>query len=418
MLLVDHHDPQPLDRRPHRAARPHHDPGAAVAHAVPLGDALGIGEPRMKHRHVIAKSSPEPPRELRGERDLRDQGEGAEAAGPRMRDRLQVHPRLSASGHSVQQERREGASVDGSRDLAESPGLGGRRIVPLPAPRSLDERRRTRRHPVELGELALLQRPQMGPRPGKSCHHLFDRNRPPASEQPRQHLRLPWSPRHRLRRRSRQRLGRRHQLRRDAGAHLLARQRHQPAPRQIGDPRARQLRPGCRLPYQAPQRRLLARKVELSPLEHLPPRLGQPRHQRVAHVHAGRQRRLERRAERSEVMPRRPPRQHHDLRRQQRRIVEEPDRLAHLGLGLTGPDDDPGSRPAPQRHQHAPAGLRLPQATTDAVGEQSIRGGDVQRNGVQLIRGNRLPLPGSRRAPPWPPALRSARRAAPTSRAR
>ena len=418
VLLVDDEDSQLRDGRPDGSSRSHHDTRATLPDALPLGDPFRVRETRMKHRDVGAEAAPEPAGELRRQRDLRDQRDRAQSPRPRVRDGLQVHPGLAAAGHAMQQEGRERPRIDGRDELAERRRLRGRRVMSLLSPGRLGQGRRTRRNLVELGEAPRGERAEVGTPVGEGRHHFLDRDRGAAREEPGEHFRLPGRAPQGIGRCSRCGLRGFHELWADAGARFLAHQRHQPASRQLGELRPRELHARAHSAQRPPRCFFLTGKIELPGLEQGAAGLGQAGHQGVADVHAGRQGRFEGGPERRQVVSRGPAGQGDDVRGQQRSVVQESHRVAHLALRRARTEHDPGLGATAQGHHHAPAGLGRAELRSDPVGENAVAGGNVQRDRIQLIRRNRLPLRRPCRARPSPRAPRSGQRAGPHSRAR
>ena len=117
VLLIDNHEAKRLHRREHRRARADDDPRPALPNLVPLVVPLPGGEMAVQHGdqcllRPVAESRLEPLDCLRRQRNLRHEHDGALPLAKRVRDRLQIHLRLAAAGHAVQQEH------------AVAPGLG------------------------------------------------------------------------------------------------------------------------------------------------------------------------------------------------------------------------------------------------------------------------------------------------------
>ena len=104
VLLVDHDQPEALERREDGRARADdhsrltaHDPLALVA-------ALGFGQCRVEHRDAVAEARAEAADGLRGERDLRHEHDRTQAPLERRRARLQIDLRLPRPRDPVEQE--------------------------------------------------------------------------------------------------------------------------------------------------------------------------------------------------------------------------------------------------------------------------------------------------------------------------
>ncbi len=131
MLLVDHDQAEPLDRREHRRARPHAHARLALAQPPPLLAALGRGEARVQHRHGLAEARDEATHDLRRQRDLGDQHDRPPAPRERTRRRAQVDLGLARAGDAVQQQRGRSSPVLSAErafePLQRRPLVGGQR---------------------------------------------------------------------------------------------------------------------------------------------------------------------------------------------------------------------------------------------------------------------------------------------------
>ena len=103
VLLVDHHEPEPLDGREHRRARPDRDPRLAGAQPPPLVVALALAERGVQQRDGVAEARLEAPDRLRGQRDLRHEHDHALPALERPRRGAQVDLGLARAGDAVQE---------------------------------------------------------------------------------------------------------------------------------------------------------------------------------------------------------------------------------------------------------------------------------------------------------------------------
>ena len=101
MFLVDDDEAQIGDWGKQRAARADHHVRLALAHEVPLVEALPHRQARMQHGDIVAETRAEAPDRLRRQRNLGDEHDGALAAFERIRDRPQVHFGLSRAGDAV-----------------------------------------------------------------------------------------------------------------------------------------------------------------------------------------------------------------------------------------------------------------------------------------------------------------------------
>src|SRR5690606_2379043 len=70
VLLVDHDQSRPHERREDRGARSDDDAGLPRSRAAPRREALAFGEPGMKHREGFAEALTEALHELRRQADL------------------------------------------------------------------------------------------------------------------------------------------------------------------------------------------------------------------------------------------------------------------------------------------------------------------------------------------------------------
>ena len=105
VLLVDDDEAERVDRREERAASADRDVDLAAAKPRPHVEALARREPRVQHRDVVAEASAEARDELRRERDLRHEHDGAATELLRLGDGAQVDLGLARAGDAVEQER-------------------------------------------------------------------------------------------------------------------------------------------------------------------------------------------------------------------------------------------------------------------------------------------------------------------------
>ena len=106
MLLVEHDQPEPLDRREDGRARPDADARGAAAQPAPLVVTLARGELGVQHRDRVAEAVREAADDLRRQADLRHEHDHAEPALERRRRGAQVDLGLARAGDAVQQQRR------------------------------------------------------------------------------------------------------------------------------------------------------------------------------------------------------------------------------------------------------------------------------------------------------------------------
>ncbi len=91
MLLVDHDQPEPLDRSEHGRARTHAHARLPDPQTTPLLASLCDGEARVEHRDRVAEALGETGDDLRRERDLRDKHDRAPTLLQRLGGDPQVH---------------------------------------------------------------------------------------------------------------------------------------------------------------------------------------------------------------------------------------------------------------------------------------------------------------------------------------
>ncbi len=109
VLLVDDHHAERPHRREHRRPRAERDADLAGAQTPPGRQPLARRQPAVQHRHVLAEARPKPRRQLRRQRDLGHQHQGALPGRARRRDDPQVDLRLPRAGHAVQEKAGEPA---------------------------------------------------------------------------------------------------------------------------------------------------------------------------------------------------------------------------------------------------------------------------------------------------------------------
>ena len=108
VFLVDDHKTKRLHRGEHRRASADHDSRPALPNLVPLVVPFPCREVTVQHCHQrllrpLTEPRFEPLHRLRCQRDFRHEHDRPLPLAKRMLDRLQVHLRLAAAGHAVQQ---------------------------------------------------------------------------------------------------------------------------------------------------------------------------------------------------------------------------------------------------------------------------------------------------------------------------
>ena len=115
LLLVDDHEPRPLQRCEKRGARADDDVGHPVEDAAPFVIAFAGRERGVQKRDAFAEARHEPRDDLRRERDLRHEDDDAVAHRERARRGTQVDLGLPARRDTVKQERRARAETGDDR---------------------------------------------------------------------------------------------------------------------------------------------------------------------------------------------------------------------------------------------------------------------------------------------------------------
>ena len=106
LLLLVHDDKSEIrQRREHRAARAEHDPHVAAADALPLVVALRQLKSAVEHGDVLAEIGGKFRHHLRRERDLRHEQHRRAAHRQSFLNEADIHLRLAAGGHAMQQRR-------------------------------------------------------------------------------------------------------------------------------------------------------------------------------------------------------------------------------------------------------------------------------------------------------------------------
>ena len=153
MLLVDHDQPDVVERREHRRSRPDAHARLAAAQPQPLVAALAPTEAGVEHRDDVAEPGLEPSHGLRRERDLGHQDDRGPPGRERGLDRLEVHLGLARAGHAVEQEPPPGALIaaQSGQDRVQRVALLARQLRHAieAAPHGPDDRPR---HPVHRRE--------------------------------------------------------------------------------------------------------------------------------------------------------------------------------------------------------------------------------------------------------------------------
>ena len=113
MFLIHDHQAKRLHRCEHRRASTDHDARPALPNLVPFVVPLPGGEVAVQHGdqcllRPVAEPRLEPLNRLWRQRNFRHEHDGSLPLVKCMRDRLQVHLRLAAAGHAVQQKQAVG----------------------------------------------------------------------------------------------------------------------------------------------------------------------------------------------------------------------------------------------------------------------------------------------------------------------
>ena len=186
VLLVDHHHPEVLHRREHRAAHPHRDGHLAPAQGLPVAQPLGFLQARVQHRHLLPEAALKSTHQLRRQRDLWHQNQRALAPLDRRLDQPQVDLGLAAAGDAVEQVRRERPGLHRLDQRRDRDGLlGGERVGARLAQAFLHLAHDG--HLFEAEQPLLLHRLEVVPRVGNGARQLFHRAAASDGQQIREH---------------------------------------------------------------------------------------------------------------------------------------------------------------------------------------------------------------------------------------
>ena len=131
MLLVDHDQPEPVNRREDRRARPDDDPRLAARDPHALVAPFRIGEPGVEDRDAVAEPRAHPADRLRRQRDLRHEQDRPEPPLEHCSAGLEVDLGLPGSGRPVEQEGTARAGVDRGDDAVGRHSLLRQQLVRL-----------------------------------------------------------------------------------------------------------------------------------------------------------------------------------------------------------------------------------------------------------------------------------------------
>ena len=155
LLLIDHDEAGALERREERGAGADDDVGRAIEDPAPFVEPLARRERAVQQRDTVAEASEEARHDLRGEHDLGDEDDDAFAARERGGCRAQIHLRLPAAGHAMEQEPETCIAARAPRQRRRNRGER----------RGLRGRRRRLARTVRVGEGELHWDPPDGPAP-------------------------------------------------------------------------------------------------------------------------------------------------------------------------------------------------------------------------------------------------------------
>ena len=207
VLLVDANEPQLRHWREQGRARPDGDAQLTRAQTAPHALPLGVAEPAVHDRDLVAQAGPKAPHQLRRERDLRHKHDGALAQLQRAFGGAQIDFGLARSRHALQQEL---CTLTRRQLLLD--GCDGRRLLGVQLGWHVGRHRRARqrvRHRLALFERHEAQLRQSLQRRARTWHPLLElRDRQIAVGQGVEHL-LSLTSRQR---RQRLLLGERHEL--------------------------------------------------------------------------------------------------------------------------------------------------------------------------------------------------------------
>jgi hypothetical protein len=123
VLFVHADQPQIRDRRKQRRASTDRDAKRVVSQTAPHLRALGATEPAVQNCDLLAEARSKSTYQLRRQRDLWNQHDGAAAAFQALGDGVQVHLGFSRTRHSLQQEVLGVMRFDGSPNRRDRGGL-------------------------------------------------------------------------------------------------------------------------------------------------------------------------------------------------------------------------------------------------------------------------------------------------------
>ena len=103
VFLVHHDDPDIPGRREHGGTCADDHPGFPGADAPPFIEAFARGKAGVQHRRLSPKPGMKPAHHLRGQGNFRHQHDGGFAHFQRPAHQTDVHLRLAAAGHAVEQ---------------------------------------------------------------------------------------------------------------------------------------------------------------------------------------------------------------------------------------------------------------------------------------------------------------------------
>jgi hypothetical protein len=150
VLLVDDHQPEPLDGCEHRGARADAHARLAYAQPPPLVVALAGRQSRVQNRHRVAEALHEAADHLRREHDLRHKHDRAAALLERDRRRTQVELGLPRAGYPMEQQPLRAPASQGAEQRRERIALLAGQRQRLAGARADRELGRAARHVARL----------------------------------------------------------------------------------------------------------------------------------------------------------------------------------------------------------------------------------------------------------------------------